>query len=169
MGAKTDEGLKTAFRGEAEAHLRNLGYALKAEREGWEQIARMFSAIADAEKVHCLNALNLMKVIMDTETNLKQAFESEMKAKNEYYPKLIRDAEEEGEKAASLIFSHARDVEGYHAAIYKKALDHMMHEKDVVYQVCQVCGYIAEEEAPDNCPICNARKEMFRAIGVKNG
>ena len=164
MGEKTEEGLKIAFRGEAEAHLRNLGYALKADREEWAQIARMFRAIADAEKVHCLNALNLMKVVKDTESNLKQAFESELKAKNEHYPQLIKDAEAEGEKAAVLIFSHARDVEGYHAAIYKKALDHMMHEQDVGYLVCQVCGYIAEGEAPDNCPICNAKKEMFKRI-----
>ena len=165
MGEKTDAGLKIAFIGEAEAHLRNFGYALKAEKEEWAQIGKMFRAIADAEKVHCLNALNLMKVIKDTETNLKQAFESEMKAKNEHYPQLIKDAEEEGEKAASIIFSHARDVEGYHAALYKKALDHMMHEQAVEYHVCQVCGYISENDAPDTCPICNAKKEKFKKIG----
>ncbi|MFA6034309.1 MAG: ferritin family protein, partial [Myxococcota bacterium] len=147
MGEKTDANLKVAFRGEAEAHLRNLAYSKK---EGWEQIARMFRAIADAEKVHCLNALNLMKVVKDTESNLKAAFESEMKAKNEYYPPMIKDAEEEGASAALTIFSHARDVENYHAAIYKKALDRMMHDQTVVYHVCQVCGYIAETDAPDN-------------------
>jgi rubrerythrin len=164
MGAKTDANLKIAFRGEAEAHLRNHAYAKKAEKEGWEQIARMFRAISEAEKVHCLNALNLMKVVGDTESNLKAAFESELRAKNEYYPPMIRDAEAEEERGVSLIFSRARDVESLHASIYKKALDRMMREESVQYHVCQVCGYIAEGEAPDNCPICNAKKEMFKKI-----
>lgn len=164
MGEKTDANLKTAFKGEADAHMRNEAYARRAEKEGWAQIARMFRAIADAEKVHCLNALNLMKVVKDTESNLKAAFESELKAKNQYYPPMIKDAEEEGVKAAALIFSRARDVENLHATIYKKALDRMMREETVVYHVCQVCGFIAEGEPPDLCPICNAKKETFTRI-----
>lgn len=164
MGDKTQANLKIAFRGEAEAHLRNVGYAEKAEQEGWTEIARLFRAVADAERVHCLNALRLMKVIKDTETNLKNAFESEIRAKNEYYPPMIKEADEEGEKAALLIFSRARDVETRHAAIYKNALDKVMKDEAVSYKVCQVCGYIAEGEAPDTCPVCNAKKEAFRDV-----
>ena len=164
MGEKTEANLKIAFRGEAEAHLRNIGYAEKAAKEGWDQIARMFRAIAEAEKIHCLNALRLMKVIRDTESNLKAAFESELKAKNDYYPPMIKDAEAEGEKAAALVFSRARDVETGHAGIYKKALDKVMKEETADYYVCQLCGYIAEGGAPDVCPICNAKKELFRAV-----
>ena len=164
MGEKTEQNLKIAFRGEAEAHLRNVGYAERAAKEGWAQLARMFSAIAEAERVHCLNALRLMKVIHDTEANLAAAFDSELKAKNDYYPPMIRDAEAEGERAAALIFSRARDVETMHAAIYKRALDKVMKEESVDYHVCQVCGYVAEGGAPDQCPICNAKREMFKAV-----
>lgn len=31
-------------------------------------------------------------------------------------------------------------------------------------QVCEVCGYTLEGEAPDRCPICNALKEKFTAF-----
>jgi len=27
-----------------------------------------------------------------------------------------------------------------------------------------VCGYVAEHEAPDQCPICNAKRERFRLV-----
>jgi rubrerythrin len=40
----------------------------------------------------------------------------------------------------------------------------MMREEAVVYHVCQVCGFIAEGEPPDQCPICNAKKETFNKI-----
>ena len=32
--------------------------------------------------------------------------------------------------------------------------------------VCSVCGYVAEGEAPDKCPICNAPKEKFTEMAV---
>ena len=30
--------------------------------------------------------------------------------------------------------------------------------------VCQVCGHIAEGQAPDECPICGVGREYFRAV-----
>ena len=33
-------------------------------------------------------------------------------------------------------------------------------EMDAV-QVCEVCGYTLEGEAPDECPVCGAKKEKF--------
>lgn len=32
--------------------------------------------------------------------------------------------------------------------------------------VCSVCGYVAEGEAPDKCPICNAPKEKFNEMAA---
>jgi rubrerythrin len=29
-------------------------------------------------------------------------------------------------------------------------------------QVCEVCGYTLEGEAPDKCPVCNAPKNKFK-------
>ena len=36
--------------------------------------------------------------------------------------------------------------------------------------VCTVCGYTAENEAPEKCPVCNAAKTAFKAMeeGNKN-
>lgn len=164
MGEKTQAGLKRAFQGEAEAYFRNLAYADRADKDGYTQIAHMFRAIAEAEAVHCRNALRLRGVVKDTEANLQAAFERELLAKNEAYPGLIQDAEEEGERGAALIFSRARDVEEFHANIYKKALDHLMEERDTQYYVCGVCGYIADAQIPNECPICQAPKEKFYEV-----
>jgi rubrerythrin len=77
---------------------------------------------------------------------------------------LIREAAEEGQEAAQKAFTHARDVESRHAELYKKAINDMIAERDTVYHVCQVCGYIAEDDAPDRCPVCDAIKTKFNPM-----
>jgi len=55
-------------------------------------------------------------------------------------------------------------VEERHAQLYKRALNAMLSDETHDYYVCQVCGYIAERQVPDRCPICNARSEQFGQI-----
>jgi rubrerythrin len=95
---------------------------------------------------------------------LQFSFETETTVNEVYYPQFIQEAEEEQERAAALTFSQARDVEEGHAALYKRALSAMLRDEAHDYYVCQVCGYIAEQEAPDQCPICNAKQEKFRLV-----
>jgi rubrerythrin len=164
MGEKTQANVKVAFQGESEAHFRNRAYARVAEKEGYGQIAKLFRAMAEAEAVHALNMLRLRGVVKDTEANLEHAFSTEGFAKDEAYPRLIREAEEEGDRGAALVFARARDVEERHASMYKKAISDMMAEREAEYFVCTVCGYIADGEAPDECPICQAKKEKFEQV-----
>ncbi|MBW1807465.1 MAG: rubrerythrin family protein [Deltaproteobacteria bacterium] len=159
--SKSEENLKTAFIGESKACLRLLGYAEKAEQEGYSQMARLFRAISAAEKVHALKHLRLLKVIKSTEENLKTSFESEISVSENIYPGFIQVAEEEGNKAALISFSHARDAEEVHAKLYKNAIDHMIEERETSYHVCQVCGYVVDGQPPDNCPVCNAPRDKF--------
>jgi len=166
MGEKTNHNLYQAFVGEAKAHFRLLAYAEKAEEEGLPQIATLFRAVAEAERVHTVRNLSLLGevVVEDTETNLQASFQREEKASGVFYPQFIREAEAEGDRRAAISFSQARDVEEGHAALYKHALRHMMADTTPVYYVCEVCGYVAEGEAPDRCPICNAKRVQFRLV-----
>jgi len=166
MGEKTDRNLYQAFVGEAKAHFRLLAYAEKAEEEELPQIAALFRAVAEAERIHTTRNLELLGevVVKDTETNLQASFQREEKASGFFYPQFIREAEEEGDRRATVSFSHARDVEEGHAALYKRALQHLLAETVQVYHVCQVCGYVAEGKAPERCPICNAPREQFRPV-----
>ena len=124
-----------------------------------------FCAKAEAESVHARRFLNLMRgKIGSTEENLERAFESEIKANADEYPTLIKDATDEGMAAAVRAFSHSRDVESGHAEMYKKAMNAMVGDRDVEYYVCQVCGYINEDSAPEKCPICGAVSGKFKKI-----
>ena len=165
MSSKTQKNLAYAFAAESKASIRNDAFARKAEAEGFAGIARLFRAVSEAESVHARRYLLLMRgKVGSTEENLQTAFQSEIKANVDEYPNLIKEATEEGEEAALKAFSHARDVEDRHAELYKKAMNDMLAERETIYYVCQVCGYVAEDEAPQNCPVCGAVKGKFKKI-----
>lgn len=164
MGEKTQKNLKLAFQGESEAYFRNQAFAKAADKEGYPQVGKLFRAIAEGEAVHCFSILKLRGLVKDTEANLERAFGSETFAVEEAYPNLIKDAEAEGEKSAAVVFSHHRDVEEFHAALYKKAINDMMADRESDYHVCMICGYITDGEVPDNCPVCQAPKGKFQPV-----
>ena len=165
MSNKTEKNLSYAFVAESKAYARNSAFALKADKDGYPQIARLFRAVADAESVHASRYLNLIRgKIGSTEENLEAAFQNEIKANVEEYPKLIKDASEEGEKIVEETFSQSRDVESRHADLYKSAMNDMLSDRQSKYYVCQVCGYIGEDEAPENCPICGAVRGNFKVV-----
>lgn len=164
LGAELERDLKLAFAGESKAHMRGLAYARAAEAEGYGQVARLFRAAAESERVHASEYLNFLQgAVGDTEANLKQAFESELKAHQEAYPPLIKAAFDAGREDLAWAFIRARDVEERHAQLYKDALQALIAEREIQYHVCQVCGYVAEGEPPDECPVCRAAKDKFKA------
>ena len=165
MSDKTEKNLAYAFAAESKASTRNATFARKADLDGYAQIARLFRAVAEAESVHARRYLMLMRgKIGSTEENLETAFQNEIKANVDEYPQLIKDASDEGKKIPFQAFSQARDVEDRHAELYKKAMNDMLADRQTEYYVCQVCGYINEDEAPEKCPICGAVKSKFKRV-----
>jgi rubrerythrin len=77
------------------------------------------------------------------------------------YPAMIEDAKAEDNKAAFRSFDYANAVEKIHAGLYQKALDNLDSMETVDYYVCNVCGYTCENDAPDECPVCKAKKKAF--------
>ena len=163
MTEKTEKNLALAFAAESKASVRNEVFAKKADKEGYPQIARLFRAVSEAESVHAHRYLLLLRgKIGSTEQNLEAAFQNEIRANVDEYPKLMKDASDEDQKKVLEAFSQSRDVESRHAALYKKAMNDMLADRETVYFVCQVCGYISEDEAPEKCPICGAVTGKFK-------
>ncbi len=162
--SKTEKNLLDAFAGESQANRKYLAFAKKAEEEGYKQIARLFRAAAEAETVHALNHLRELGGIKSTKENLQTAINGETYEFQNMYPQMIKDAEAEGKGGALRSFEFANEVEQIHAQLYKKALENLGKNPDVVYYVCQVCGNTVEGEAPDECPICGAKKQAFKKI-----
>lgn len=166
MEEKTRSNVYAAFTGEAKAYFRLLAYAEKAEEEEIPQIALLFRAIAEAERVHATSHLNLVKniIVKDTDTNLMESFQREKTISETQYPEFIKEAEQEGEKAAARTFSHARDAESFHVKLYERAIYQVIKDEINAYHICQVCGYITGKSIPDRCPVCGATRDKFKTI-----
>ncbi|HUI46626.1 MAG TPA: rubrerythrin family protein [Nitrospirota bacterium] len=159
--SKTEQNLKDAFAGESQANRKYLAFAKKAEEEGYLQAAKLFRAAAAAETIHAHNHLRGLNGVKSTPENLMTAISGESYEFQTMYPQMIADAKAEGQDYALRSFNMANEVEKIHAALYKKALDNLSKSVVADYYVCSVCGYTAEGEAPDECPVCKAKKKAF--------
>ena len=157
----TQENLKEAFAGESQANRKYLAFAKQAERDGYQQAARLFRAAAAAETIHAHAHLRAMKGIGSTLDNLKEALAGETHEFNNMYPDMIKLAEQEGHKAATRSFTYANEVEQTHAKLYQMALDNLENMAECDYYVCSVCGHTHEKESPEKCPVCGANSNAF--------
>ncbi len=162
--SKTEQNLLNAFAGESQANRKYLAFAQKAEAEGHGQVAKLFRAAAEAETVHAINHLRELGGIQSTDKNLHVALTGESYEFQQMYPRMIEDAKVEGIQGALRSFNFANEVEKVHAALYDKAIKNLGKSLDMDYYVCQVCGYTAEGEAPDDCPVCKAKKQAFKKV-----
>jgi len=163
----TEKFLNDAFAGESMAHMKYQHFADKAETEGLNEMARMFRAIAYAEKVHAGNHLEVLGGIRSTSDNIQTGINGETFEINEMYPVYNATAKLQDEEGAVRSTYYALEAEKIHADWYKKAKDAVDKGEDVTVgtiQICSVCGHTREGEAPDKCPICGASKDKFRAF-----
>lgn len=159
--SETEKNLLEAFAGESQANRKYLAFAKRAEQDGYEQVAKLFRAAAEAETVHAHAHLRTLGGVKGTAENLKEAIAGETHEFKEMYPAMIEKAKEEGDKAAERSFSFANEVEKIHAGLYQKALDNLESLPETDYYVCSVCGYTCEMEPPETCPVCGAKAKAF--------
>ncbi len=163
--SKTEDALREAFAGESQANRKYLAFAAKADQEGFPQAARLFRAAADAETIHAHSHLRALKGVRSTRENLEEAMAGETHEFRSMYPGMIESARAEGNKEAERSFHFANEVEKVHAALYQKLLKSLGESGETYpYYVCPVCGYTAEREAPETCPVCGAKGKLFRKI-----
>jgi rubrerythrin len=161
----TKDNLKSAFSGESQAHMKYLIFSDKAEEEGFKDIARLFRAIAFAERVHASNHLKALDGGNLTMNNLDIAIGGETFEVNEMYPVYKAVAELQDERQAVTSMHYALEAEKIHAALYGEAKDTAKDGKDLELgniHICPVCGHTVVGNAPDRCPICGVQGNKFK-------
>lgn len=164
MKLMTKANLEAAFAGESQACMKYTIYADKAEREGYPEVARLFRAIAYAERVHATNHFRALEKINDTAANLADAAGGENYEVEEMYPAFAAVADLQGEKAAAKSIHYAVEAEKIHEVMYNEAKESVMEKKDIpaakVY-VCPVCGHTHIGEPEEDCPVCGLAKGKY--------
>ena len=154
--SKTDKNLWSAIVGEALAYLKYNAYAHRALEEGLPEIAQVFQEVAGAETIHGLNHLRVSGDIGSTLENLRTVTEGESKEFSTMYPRMIRDAQDEGRGDAADSFSLAMERERHHLEVFTQALDQL--ESRRIADVSQP----APSEAPTHVPQIQEQMEFAR-------
>jgi rubrerythrin len=86
------------------------------------------------------------------------------------YPVYNNSSEFQEEPEAVRSTHYALEAEKIHESMYAEAKQKATEGKDIeekTYFICEVCGYTAWDEAPEKCPVCGAKKEMFTSFSKK--
>ncbi len=162
----TSDNLKNAFAGESQASQKYLAFAKAAEKEGFDNIAKLFRTTAMAEKIHAAGHLAALGGIGSTAENLEGAIGGETYEHTEMYPPMLAQAQAEGHPAKRM-FAFALEAEKVHAILYKKALDAVRNGQDITASevwLCPICGHVELANPPEKCPICGAKASVYVQI-----
>ena len=172
-GTQTEKNLLTSFAGESQARMRNTYNAIVAKKEGYEQIAAIFTETADQEKEHAKRMFKYLEggmveitasypagVISTTLNNLLEAAAGEHEEWSQDYPHFADVAEQEGFYEIAAMYRNISVAEKGHEERYRAFVNNIetasvfAKEGEVVWQ-CRNCGYITiGKEAPEVCPAC---------------
>ena len=172
-GTQTEKNLLTSFAGESQARMRYTYFASVAKKEGYEQIAAIFTETADQEKEHAKRMFKWLEggmveitasypagIISTTAENLKAAAAGENEEWTADYPHFADVADEEGFPAIAIMYRNIAVAEKAHEERYLALLNNIENgsvfkkEEETVWQ-CRNCGFVHEgTEAPKACPAC---------------
>lgn len=179
-GTQTEQNLLKAFAGESQARNRYTYFASKAKKEGYEQIAAIFTETADQEKEHAKRFFKYLEggevtitaafpagVIGSTQENLLAAAQGEHEEWADLYPQFAEVADAEGFPEIAETFRRVSVAEAEHERRYLKLLSRLsdgdfFRRDGKIWWQCRNCGYVCEaSEAPEMCPACQHPKAYF--------
>ena len=167
LGAKTKKNLEDAFAGESMARNKYDYFASVAKKAGYVQIANIFEETARNEKEHAKLWAERLDLVQDVKSDLEAAIAGEAYENTEMYPKMAKEAREEGHNDIAVLFENVAKAEKAHETRYRKLLENIkkgevFKKSDKKKWKCNNCGFIHEgEEAPLVCPSCLHKQEHF--------
>lgn len=172
--SKTYDNLKTAFAGESQARVKYQFFASRAKKDGYEQIAEIFTETSDNEKEHAKLWYKYLNdgTVADTRTNLEIAAAGEDYEWTDMYKEFARIAREEGFDEIADKFDGVGAIEKAHEERYRKLIKNI--DDDVVFKSekvtvwkCRNCGYtFVGNDAPEVCPVCAHPQAYFELRAI---
>ena len=169
-GTKTEENLRAAFAGESQARNKYTYFASVAKREGYEQIAELFTKTAENEKEHAKLWFKELDELQGTAENLKAAAEGENYEWTDMYEEFAKTADEEGfhelaEKFRGVALIEKRHEERYRALLKNVEMKEVFEKSEVKVWECRNCGHIVVgTKAPEICPVCAHPQSYFEIL-----
>ena len=182
-GTKTEKNLLASFAGESQARNRYTYFASAAKKEGYEQIANIFTETAENEKEHAKVFFKHLEggdaeivasypagAIKDTKSNLEAAAAGENLEWTVLYSDFANAAKDEGFPEIARSFEQIAKVEKFHESRYRRLINNIANgevfkKKTSVKWHCINCGYVIEgAEAPKECPACKHPQAYYELL-----
>ena len=160
--SRTERNLWSAFIDEAKITQMYYAFAEKAEEEGFPEVAKVFIEVAEAEKLHALSHLKVTGDVRSTVENLKTITQGEIEEIELVYPRMIREAEEEGRADAISSFTYAWGEEREHLASLQGALDKLLKDHPDLLKALQQGGSPAEASRDLPSPVTGEERQRAR-------
>ena len=166
-GTKTEKNLMAAFSGESEARNKYTYFASVAKKEGFEQIAAIFTETANNEKEHAKMWFKALGALGDTAQNLLHAAEGENYEWTDMYATFAKEADEEGFTELAEKFRMVAAIEKTHEERYRALLNNVEMQKvfekaEETMWECRNCGHLVMgKKAPEVCPVCAHPQAYF--------
>ena len=182
-GTQTEKNILTAFAGESQARNRYDFFAAAAKKDGFVQIADIFTETALQEKDHAKRLFKFLDggdveiaaafpagVIAGTEANLRAAAAGENHEHTEMYPSFAKVADSEGFSEIAAVMRNIAIAEAYHEERFLGFAENIkegrvfVRETPVVWR-CRNCGcLVSGDHAPELCPACAHPKAHFEVL-----
>ncbi len=168
-GSKTFDNLMAAIAGESMARNKYDWFASKAKKDGYEQIAEIFSETANNEKEHAKLWYKYVNggSVSDTMTNLHSAADGENEEWTSMYKEFAEVARAEGFIEIAEKMEGVAAIEKTHEERYRQLIENI--EKGLVFTrdgqrvwFCRNCGHLhIGDAAPEVCPVCAHPQSYF--------
>lgn len=169
-GTQTEKNLEAAYAGEAQAGVKYAYFASRAKKDGYEQIAALFTETANNEREHAKIWYKERWGIGCTKDNLEIAADGENHEWTSMYEGFAQTAENEGFYDLALKFRAVAVIEKRHEERYRALLHNIRSQE--VFERCEVkvwecrnCGHVmVGTNAPEVCPVCNHPQSYFEIM-----
>jgi|GEM_PF-236408 len=180
--SQTYADLMAAVQGETNANAHYLAFAAQARKEGYPQVANLFTATATAEAIHAASEWAMLvtmgataadkpvadtPVVGTTADNLQAAINGETYEYTEMYLGFAADATAEGNTAAASLFTRTARAEKIHADNYINALNNLgnaayLNAMYATVYLCPVCGAVFYADTlPSRCTVCGLQQSLY--------
>ena len=158
----------------------SFAYAKFSSASKNKAIVNLFQAVSDSKSWHANILYNAAiqdritdtilqaqvgdpKVGTDIE-NLKSAQSMTSYEYTKMYPELLKVINKDNKKEMANEMNNIIKAEKSHNALFTQAISNLQNNKPLAdkYYLCENCGYVEANSAPDKCPICGKDKNKFK-------
>jgi len=180
--------LSGVYDGEIRARNGYAACARQAGREGYPNIAYLFSALSASEAVHAANFRRILSALgkevkepppedgvsRRTRESLKAACDHEIEEIDRTYPALLAKTRPEGHEETVRFLTYAWESEKQHRDLLKEiesgtgiffgTLARRIEGAPVTFLVCKNCGSTLTELQKSRCPVCGGPPSEYEEL-----